>query len=318
MNWLDGLLIIILLLSLWEGYGQSFLAELNYFLSFVLAFILALKFYGLAASGLTQVGLPVALAKVIGFILVWFIIENLLLITLRLLTVRLPSLEKYKAWLRPLAMLFSLSRGLVLIVILLIVVQNLPLVPTVKLAINQSKIAGFLLVKSQQLEAPLKSVFGDLSQDTINFLTIKPKSDERVSLGYQTTDFEPVPSLEQQMIALVNRERTSRGLPALAYEAKLEPLGRSHSADMFKRGYFSHYSPENQNVADRARQYQVDYSIIGENLAYAPSLELAHNGLMNSPGHRANILSPDYQKIAIGIMDGGAYGLMVTQVFLTE
>jgi uncharacterized protein YkwD len=55
--------------------------------------------------------------------------------------------------------------------------------------------------------------------------------------------------------------------------------------------------------------------VIGENLAYAPNLELAHTGLMNSEGHRANILSPDFNKVGIGIEDGGVYGLMVTQVF---
>jgi uncharacterized protein YkwD len=84
---------------------------------------------------------------------------------------------------------------------------------------------------------------------------------------------------------------------------------------MFKRGYFAHNSPEGENVADRAEKVGVDYQVIGENLAYAPTLALAHNGLMNSPGHRANILSSDYQKIGIGVQDGGVYGLMITQVF---
>ena len=53
----------------------------------------------------------------------------------------------------------------------------------------------------------------------------------------------------------------------------------------------------------------------GENLALAPTLQLAHDGLMKSPGHRANILSTNYRTVGIGIVDGGPYGLMVTQDF---
>jgi uncharacterized protein YkwD len=59
----------------------------------------------------------------------------------------------------------------------------------------------------------------------------------------------------------------------------------------------------------------VEYRTAGENLALAPTLHIAHNGLMNSPGHRANILHPQFGRVGIGIMDGGLRGLMVTQNF---
>jgi uncharacterized protein YkwD len=50
-------------------------------------------------------------------------------------------------------------------------------------------------------------------------------------------------------------------------------------------------------------------------LAYAASVDLAHNGLMRSPGHRANILSADFGQVGIGVIDGGIYGKMFTQEF---
>jgi uncharacterized protein YkwD len=53
----------------------------------------------------------------------------------------------------------------------------------------------------------------------------------------------------------------------------------------------------------------------GENIALAQTLSVAHTGLMNSPGHRANILNPAYGRLGIGILDGGIYGLMITQNF---
>jgi uncharacterized protein YkwD len=84
---------------------------------------------------------------------------------------------------------------------------------------------------------------------------------------------------------------------------------------MFARGYFSHISPEGKSPFDRMKAGGVSFGSAGENLALAPTLELAHQGLMNSPGHRANILSPKYKTVGIGIINGGPYGLMVTQDF---
>ena len=63
------------------------------------------------------------------------------------------------------------------------------------------------------------------------------------------------------------------------------------------------------------RTARLGYLSAGENLALAPTLAGAHQGLMLSPGHRANILRPQFGRLGIGILDGGAQGLMVTQNF---
>ena len=84
---------------------------------------------------------------------------------------------------------------------------------------------------------------------------------------------------------------------------------------MFARGYFAHVSPDSLSPFDRMKAAHVRYITAGENLALAPTLPLAHKGLMNSPGHRANILQPLYRRVGIGILDGGMYGLMITQNF---
>ena len=117
------------------------------------------------------------------------------------------------------------------------------------------------------------------------------------------------------MIELVNEERRKEGLNELVLDPDLTPVARAHSADMFRRGYFSHYAPEGDAVSDRLKRAGISYRTAGENLALAPTLQTAHTGLMNSPGHRANILHTSYGKIGIGILDGGIRGLMVTQVF---
>ena len=92
-------------------------------------------------------------------------------------------------------------------------------------------------------------------------------------------------------------------------------VGRNHSRDMFSRGYFSHYSPEGKDVGDRLDEAGIDYSAAGENLALAPTVSRANSGLINSLGHKRNILDPSFSKIGIGVVDGGVYGKMFTQVF---
>ena len=199
--------------------------------------------------------------------------------------------------------------------ILLLLVATFPIQPTIKQAVSDSRLGSAILGGTYTLESPLKNIFGGLGQDSLTFLTVEPKDNQSINLGFKTSNFRARPDLENQMIGMVNQERVKRGIPALTFDPQLQVIAREHSADMLERGYFSHYSPEGKSVADRAAANGIDYQVIGENLAYAPSLTAAQNGLMNSPGHRANILSTDYHKIGIGIEDGGVFGLMITQDF---
>jgi uncharacterized protein YkwD len=316
MNWVDVVIILILIFFTLEGLGRSFIGELLDFLSFLLAFVFSLRFYnevGQFYQGNFRI--PYSLASVLGFITVWFLVETILFSLVHIILSKNSHLIKLNHVLNKLAVIPAFLRGLVFIAIILVLIGTFPIQPRIKKAVNESAVGSRILSQSARLEGPLKNVFGGITQDTLTFLTIKPKSDETVNLGFQTSEFAPNAGLESRMIELVNKERTSRGFKALSFRQDLRDLGRAHSSDMFKRGYFSHYSPEGDSVAERAERVGISYLVIGENLAYAPNLELAHNGLMNSPGHRANILSPDFASVGIGIQDGGVYGLMVTQVF---
>jgi uncharacterized protein YkwD len=66
------------------------------------------------------------------------------------------------------------------------------------------------------------------------------------------------------------------------------------------------------------KSYGISYKYAGENIAGAPTVEKAHSSLMNSPGHRRNILNPNYTHVGIGIIDGGPYGKMFTQLFISK
>jgi len=93
-------------------------------------------------------------------------------------------------------------------------------------------------------------------------------------------------------------------------------LARLKAQDMIDKKYFSHTSPTYGSAFDMMKAAGISYSYAGENLAGAPSVEGAQTGLMNSAGHRANILNPNYSRIGIGVIDGGPYGKMFVQMFV--
>lgn len=314
MNWVDLGIIGVLVLFAFESLGRPLILELLDFTSFLLAGILSFRYYNFPAKLFeSQFQIPHGMTLVLGFMSIWFLSEAIFYLLVRLflsriLRIRIPGS-------RILSVIPATLRGLVFIAIILVMIATFPIQPTVKKMVLDSKIGSVILHNAYTLEQPVKQVFGGVANDSLTFLTIKPKTDERVNLGFQTEQISIDPASENIMLDLVNKERTSRNLKALVFDERLRAIARAHSEDMFKRGYFSHYSPEGLTVADRASNAGLDFLVIGENLAYAPSVELAHKGLMNSEGHRANILSEDYGKVGIGAIDGGVYGKMFTQVF---
>ncbi|MGQ9754795.1 MAG: CAP domain-containing protein [Desulfotomaculales bacterium] len=120
---------------------------------------------------------------------------------------------------------------------------------------------------------------------------------------------------ERAMVELVNAARREAGLAPLVPDPVLTELARMKARDMVERQYFSHYSPTYGSPFDMMRAHGVSYRYAGENIAGAPTVAGAHNALMQSPGHRANILGTNYTKIGIGIVDGGPYGKMFVQLF---
>ncbi len=205
--------------------------------------------------------------------------------------------------------------GLITAAIAAALLMAAPLPDALQTRARESALANRLAASTEQLETALAPVFNDAIAQTLNQLTIKPDSNESVELPFKVAETRARPELEAQMLELVNRERAAAGLQTLAADDELREVGRAHSADMFARGYFAHVTPEGRDPFARIREAGYTFRTAGENLALAPTLSIAHTGLMNSPGHRANILRAQFGRVGIGIMDGGRRGLMVTQNF---
>lgn len=128
------------------------------------------------------------------------------------------------------------------------------------------------------------------------------------------------PSAERKVFELANADRVRAGLAALAWDERAAAVARGHSKEMLATGVVSHVSPTTGSAADRVKRAKISTPLVLENLARAYSPEEAHQGLMNSPGHRANLLSSDATHLGVGVSLGrlvaGRPELYVTQVFL--
>lgn len=118
----------------------------------------------------------------------------------------------------------------------------------------------------------------------------------------------------EEMARLVNAHRRSVGCPALTWLQPAADAAAGHSADMARRGYFDHTSPEGQQPWDRLAARGVSYRMVAENIAWTPQQSAAQTlrGWIDSPGHRHNLENCAYTHHGIGLRD--AYW---THVFVT-
>ena len=317
VNAIDLLLVVAIILSLMNGYRRGFVHGVIDLAAWVLSLIAALRYYQPVARWL---GAHLDLwsevwDQPIAFILIGVLVSVAVHLVGHALLRRLPRNIQEHSVNQILGLVPGFVNGLILAAILSALLLAIPLSEGLSERTRDSVIANRLAVYAERLEGALRPVFGEAIGRTLNLLTIRPDSDERVTLPFKVTNVRPRPDLERRMLDLVNQERAAAGLRPLAPDPELTEVARQHSTDMFARGYFAHDTPEGLSPFDRMRAADVRFLAAGENLALAPTLPVAHTGLMNSPGHRENILRPQFGRVGIGIMDGGMRGLMISQEF---
>jgi len=138
---------------------------------------------------------------------------------------------------------------------------------------------------------------------------------EPTTLPYRATAAQASGSLESQDLTLVNRARAAAGLVPLAQYDPLRDVAREYARELFSSGYLSHVSRAGQTLPDRIVAAGIAAHVVGENLAYAADVPQAHEALMASPDHRRNILYPLYRLVGIGVVDGGAKGVVLVEDF---
>jgi uncharacterized protein YkwD len=141
------------------------------------------------------------------------------------------------------------------------------------------------------------------------------------SITTSVTSLGDANEIERRAFESTNVARVKNGLAPLVWSAALCQVARTHSESMVRRGYFDHESPDGERLRDRVRAVGIaHFRVLGENIAYNQGYDdpggFAVERWMISPGHRANILSNEFEQAAVGSFvapDGTVY---LTQVFI--
>src|SRR5262245_41260542 len=129
---------------------------------------------------------------------------------------------------------------------------------------------------------------------------------------------EPAADLEREIARRVNLIRREGRVPPLKIDPALSKVAREYSCALARRGALSHADPAGVSVADRVRKAGKTFGVVGENLASSTNVPdpavTAVQSWMESPGHRKNILQPEFAETGVGVCRASAT-YYFTQVF---
>lgn len=142
-------------------------------------------------------------------------------------------------------------------------------------------------------------------------------SNDNINSG-NSESVEPSSSEQaNQVLKLVNVERSKQGLKALTLSKELTSIANTKAKDMAVNRYFDHRSPTYGSPFEMLQQFGVSYKTAGENIAAGQkTAEQVMNSWMNSSGHKANILSKSFTELGVGYYNGGSYGTYWVQLFI--
>jgi uncharacterized protein YkwD/uncharacterized membrane protein required for colicin V production len=325
LNWLDWMIVLLLLISAVEGTRRGLLLGTLDLLAAAIGVVIALlveRPLGDEIAARVPL-LPAALAHLGAFLVVLLAVQVLIGRTVGSLTLALArgmGRSRLGCADRLLGLAPGLVRGLIVVTLCLLPFALVPILPVVSDAIEQSSLANRLVAGALQLMPPIETRLGQDLQGGLPNLVVAPADAESettrpLPVGPPVGDLVPDADAEQRMLDLVNGERATAGLKPLVPDDRLRAIARQHSQEMFAQDYFSHTSPTSGSPFDRMHAAGIQFDVAGENLAYAPGVDIAHRGLMNSPGHRANILRPEFARVGIGAIRSQAQGSMFSQEF---
>ncbi len=148
---------------------------------------------------------------------------------------------------------------------------------------------------------------------------IKPTNVTEQSESSVQPQSTAIEQMEAEIGNQINNIRQENNLNALQNNEKLAQVARNYSRQMAQENFFSHTSPDGSTLAERVRNAEIFFSVVGENLFQSTNISnpvsQAVQGWMDSPGHRENILRSVYTETGIGIWrDGNTY--YITQLFM--
>lgn len=315
INLIDAVFGFIFLIYIFEDAAFGFVSSFSHLISTIAGFVVGLLLYSYFSKFLQSSG---SLTKGFSDALSFLILSVIFFLLARIVLHKI--FTRYKLNIPPpVNYLGGALSGIISYLIMASFAVNLllafPVPEIIKSSVQKSFIGNALLIRSSLIERSVRSVFGGAINDVINFLTVEPGTNEIVKLNFTVQDTQPDNTSEEKMLIFINNERKKYALPEVSFSEELSVVARAHAKDMFARGYFSHYTPEGLSPFDRLERFSISYNHAAENIALTPNVDLAMDGFMKSAGHKENILSGDFNKVGIGVMDGGIFGKMFVQEF---
>lgn len=320
LNWVDWVVLLILAGYALAGVQRGFLIGILDLAGVAISLGAAVLGYRQVADLILRVAqVPSAIVFIGAFLGIVILVEVLFSALVRLLF-RLSSpllfaLGPFSFLDRVLGVLPGLVKGLIFSALLLLPFALFPLVPQISAGIERSTLGSRLVAYTVNAAPDVDAFLGQPLSEGLGFLA-PPQTEQGIKLHFGALGtLSPDPAAEQEMFDLVNQERTKAGLKPLQWDPQLQAVARQHSMEMFQMQYFAHDSPVSGTPFDRMKKAGIQFTFAGENIALAPNVQIAHEGLMNSPEHRANILRPQFGKIGIGVIKSEFHGSMFTQDF---
>jgi uncharacterized protein YkwD/uncharacterized membrane protein required for colicin V production len=316
MTWVDLLIPLVVAAYIYRGVRRGFIISAMELAAFGVSLLIAIGLcrpVGRLLQGL--LGAAEGPSSAIALLLVWGVSQAALLLAASRLGKRLPAGLLESRWNAAAGSLPAAIEAVILIALVLTLLVVLPLPAVPKSAIISSALGRPLVEGTYRFETALAERLGGPVGVGLGFVTVEPESTQRLALRLDPSRLRTDASEEREMFRRVNAERAQRGLPPLEFDAGLTRLARAYARRMFSGGFFGHVAPDGSAPAERMIRAGIPFVVMGENLALAGTVSIAHRGLMQSPGHRANILSSDFRRVGIGAVDSGVLGTMFVQEF---
>jgi uncharacterized membrane protein required for colicin V production len=305
-----------------RGWLRGFAREAMDLAGLILGLALAFRFSGLVGDGLADwLGISPEMGRLVGGFAIFLVIGIGASIAARYLQ-RVFTLPGLALTNRLFGGGLALAWALFLAMLVLSLLVVIPLPSAVGDRIEESNVASAISDPDSLPQRLFHTVAGDRVLEALLNLDSLVGREKLILEEDETVALPPAVPGEirsdekaaKEIFDLVNRSRIEAGLDPLAWSTPLAVVGEGHAVDMYQGGYFSHQSPTSGSVTDRVTMAGIPYLVVGENLALAATARTVHDGLMESPGHRANLLGVNFTRLGIGVIRG-PHGLMVVQVF---
>lgn len=322
MNIVDFIIILLLLFFCFDGYRRGIIKVIVD----IFIMLLTLTIAYVSTNPISKLFFAVddkkyMIYQVVVLMILWVVLQALVNLLITLIFKKLFINREISPTNRVLGLLVSGLKILFIIYLFFIVLEGLPTKNSqssndqfVNL-VNTSYSSQFATKYDNVFSKKIASITTDYFLKNAQIFGDKPIIAEQEDLGFVYDSGTIDTRSELEMFDSLNKERVKLGFIALTWDEDLAELARNQSQDMLQKGYFAHINKEKLSPFDRMNNAGIKFIVAGENLAFAPTVAKAHEGLMASPGHRENILSPDFQQVGIGVIDAGKYGKMFTQSF---